>query len=81
MLPSGRFAVTTLRCTATYAAAVGDAGSEALALMLDISDPASVEEARTRVETGLGQVDILVNNAATLEKRHLGRAGLRALAA
>jgi NAD(P)-dependent dehydrogenase (short-subunit alcohol dehydrogenase family) len=46
---------------------VADAGGEALALTLDISDPASVEEARTRVEAGLGQVDILVNNAATFE--------------
>ena len=33
----------------------------------DQRHPASVEEARTRVEAGLGQVDILVNNAATFE--------------
>src|SRR5580700_7738126 len=46
---------------------VADAGGEARALTLDISDPASVEEARTRVEADLGQVDILVNNAATFE--------------
>jgi NAD(P)-dependent dehydrogenase (short-subunit alcohol dehydrogenase family) len=46
---------------------VADAGGEALALTLDIGDPASVEEARTRVEAGFGQVDILVNNAATFE--------------
>src|SRR6476646_5469441 len=45
---------------------VADAGGEALALTLDIGDPA-VEEARTRVEAGLGHVDILVNNAATFE--------------
>ena len=46
---------------------VADAGGQALALTLDISDPASVEEARTHVEACLGQVDILVNNAATFE--------------
>ncbi len=46
---------------------VAEAGGEALALTLDISDPASVEEARTRVEADLGKVDILVNNAATFE--------------
>src|SRR5438445_9157826 len=46
---------------------VAEAGGEALALTLDISDPASVDEARTRVEADLGQVDILVNNAATFE--------------
>src|SRR6201984_3196743 len=38
---------------------VSDAGGEALALTLDISDPASVEEVRTRVEADLGRVDIL----------------------
>src|ERR1700739_852818 len=46
---------------------VADAGGKAKALTLDISDPASVEEARTRVEADLGHVDILVNNAATFE--------------
>src|SRR5712671_5945748 len=46
---------------------VAQAGGEALALTLDISDPASVDEARTHVEADLGQIDILVNNAATFE--------------
>jgi gluconate 5-dehydrogenase len=46
---------------------VAEAAGEALALTLDISDPASVEEARARVEAGPGQVDILVNSAATFE--------------
>src|ERR1700746_1111341 len=46
---------------------VAEAGGEALALTLDISDPASVAEARARVEAGPGRVDILVNNAATFE--------------
>jgi NAD(P)-dependent dehydrogenase (short-subunit alcohol dehydrogenase family) len=46
---------------------VAEAAGEALALTLEISDPASVEEARARVEAGPGQVDILVNSAATFE--------------
>src|ERR1700747_1365910 len=46
---------------------VAEAGGEVLPLTLDISDPASVDEARARVEAGPGQVDILVNNAATFE--------------
>src|ERR1700751_1778198 len=46
---------------------VAEAGGEALAITLDISDPASVDQARTRVEADVGRVDILVNNAATFE--------------
>jgi 3-oxoacyl-[acyl-carrier protein] reductase len=46
---------------------VAEAGGVASALALDISDPASVQEARAHVEAELGQVDILVNNAATFE--------------
>jgi NAD(P)-dependent dehydrogenase (short-subunit alcohol dehydrogenase family) len=46
---------------------VADAGGEAFALKLDISDPASVGETCSRVEAGLGQVTSLVNNAATFE--------------
>src|SRR4029077_10606817 len=46
---------------------VAGAGGEAIALALDIGDPATVAEARTRVEADLGRVDILVNNAATFE--------------
>lgn len=46
---------------------VAEAGGAVLELALDISDPASVEEARAQVEAELGHVDILVNNAATFE--------------
>src|SRR5437764_4350673 len=38
---------------------VAEAGGEALARTLDISDPASVDEARTRGEAGRGQIHIL----------------------
>src|ERR1700757_628895 len=38
---------------------VADAGGDAIALALDIGDPASVDQARTRVEADLGRVDIL----------------------
>jgi NAD(P)-dependent dehydrogenase (short-subunit alcohol dehydrogenase family) len=46
---------------------VAEAGGAASPLALDISDPASVDEARAQVEAELGHVDILVNNAATFE--------------
>jgi NAD(P)-dependent dehydrogenase (short-subunit alcohol dehydrogenase family) len=38
-----------------------------MAAQLDISDPAVVDSVRERVEAELGQVDILVNNAAIFE--------------
>jgi 3-oxoacyl-[acyl-carrier protein] reductase len=53
---------------------VAETGGKALALTLDISDPASVAEAHTRIEADLGQVDILVNNAA---RGGLSRRGCR----
>jgi NAD(P)-dependent dehydrogenase (short-subunit alcohol dehydrogenase family) len=43
------------------------AGSKAMAMKLDVSDPSAVEEARAQVATELGRCDILVNNAAILE--------------
>src|ERR1700747_1523641 len=46
---------------------VAEAGGEASALTPHISDPRSRQEGRPRVEAGPGQVDILVNNAATFE--------------
>src|SRR5580658_8500168 len=46
---------------------VAKAGHPALAVRLDISDPAVVDGARERVADELGRVDILVNNAAIFE--------------
>jgi NAD(P)-dependent dehydrogenase (short-subunit alcohol dehydrogenase family) len=46
---------------------VAKAGHPALAVRLDISDPAVVDGVRERVADELGRVDILVNNAAIFE--------------
>jgi NAD(P)-dependent dehydrogenase (short-subunit alcohol dehydrogenase family) len=40
-------------------------GGQALAMALDVSDPAAVESAATRAEAALGAIDIWVNNAMT----------------
>jgi NAD(P)-dependent dehydrogenase (short-subunit alcohol dehydrogenase family) len=42
-------------------------GQPALPVRLDVSDPASIEAARSRVADELGRVDILVNNAGIFE--------------
>jgi NAD(P)-dependent dehydrogenase (short-subunit alcohol dehydrogenase family) len=42
---------------------VRDAGSEALAVSVDVSDAEAVEVAATRVEEELGAIDVWVNNA------------------
>ena len=46
---------------------IAEVGHPAMAAQLDISDPAVVDSVRERVEAELGQVDILVNNAAIFE--------------
>jgi NAD(P)-dependent dehydrogenase (short-subunit alcohol dehydrogenase family) len=46
---------------------IAKAGHPAVAAPLDISDPAVIDGARQRVADELGQVDILVNNAAIFE--------------
>ena len=45
---------------------VTEAGGEALAVVADVSDAASVERMALEVERTLGPTDLLVNNAATL---------------
>jgi 3-oxoacyl-[acyl-carrier protein] reductase len=45
-----------------------DAGSTAIAVPCDVTDPASIEAAVTRIDRELGPVDILVNNAGVLER-------------
>jgi NAD(P)-dependent dehydrogenase (short-subunit alcohol dehydrogenase family) len=44
-------------------AAIAEAGGKALALPLDVSDPAAIGPALDRVEQALGPLTILVNNA------------------
>jgi 2-hydroxycyclohexanecarboxyl-CoA dehydrogenase len=58
-------AVADLRAEAAAetVAAVEEAGGEALALELDVTDGASVTAAFERLAAGLGPVDVLVNNA------------------
>jgi NAD(P)-dependent dehydrogenase (short-subunit alcohol dehydrogenase family) len=46
--------------------ALGADEHTALALALDVTDPASIESARRDVATRFGHVDVLVNNAAVL---------------
>jgi 3-oxoacyl-[acyl-carrier protein] reductase len=53
----------------TIAAKVADEGGRSLALVLDITDSAAVEAAVARTVSGLGGVDILVNNAAIYPRR------------
>ena len=47
------------------AAELRERGSEALAVPVDVADPAAVEDAATRVEDELGPIDVWVNNAMT----------------
>ncbi|HZZ02753.1 SDR family oxidoreductase [Paraburkholderia sp.] len=44
---------------------VEELGGQAMAIALDVSDPAAVEAAATRAETELGEIDVWVNNAMT----------------
>jgi 3-oxoacyl-[acyl-carrier protein] reductase len=46
---------------------VAGTGQPALPVRLDVSDPASIEAARSRVADELGRVEILVNNAGIFE--------------
>ena len=45
---------------------LGDAAADAMAVALDVTDPASIAAAAGSIETRWGQVDVLVNNAAIL---------------
>ena len=45
---------------------IRDAGAEAVAVGVDTSDEASVEAARAQVSDGLGDADVLVNNAGIM---------------
>ena len=50
---------------ARVAAAICDEGGQAMPIQMDIADAASVDAAMERLHAQLGQVSILVNNAAT----------------
>jgi NAD(P)-dependent dehydrogenase (short-subunit alcohol dehydrogenase family) len=55
------------------AAAVRAAGGRAVAMVLDVTDPASVEAVVARTVAELGPVDVLVNNAGIAESAPLAR--------
>ena len=50
-------------------AAATQVGADAVALQLDVTDPASVAAAAKRVRSELGRLDVLVNNAAISNTR------------
>ena len=49
------------------------AGGDGVALVCDVSDSAAVDAAFARVESELGPVDVLVNNAGAVGTEHLRR--------
>src|SRR5207244_12729599 len=69
LLAGGRRVVLTGRdeaATSRALEALGAAGKNALAVRLDVTDPASIAAARRTAEEQLGPVDVVVNNAAVL---------------
>jgi NAD(P)-dependent dehydrogenase (short-subunit alcohol dehydrogenase family) len=52
------------RAETTARALAGECGVATLAVAVDVADPAAVERAVSQVESQLGPVDLLVNNAA-----------------
>jgi NAD(P)-dependent dehydrogenase (short-subunit alcohol dehydrogenase family) len=50
-------------------------GAAARAIVLDVTDPASVERAAAETVTALGPIDVLVNNAGIAESAPFGRTG------
>ncbi|MBN9310293.1 SDR family NAD(P)-dependent oxidoreductase, partial [Devosia sp.] len=60
------------KCEAV-AAGIRDRGGAALALRLDLADPASIDDAISEARQRLGGVDILVNNAISQFPGHVER--------
>jgi NAD(P)-dependent dehydrogenase (short-subunit alcohol dehydrogenase family) len=63
LLERGHRAAVTARDPRAVAGLAADHGDRALALALDVTDPAQVAEAVERAEAELGRIDVLVNNA------------------
>ena len=66
---ASRSATATTPTRAETLAAVEPTAAEALAVQCDVADPASLDAAFTAVETELGKVEILVNNAGSHTRR------------
>ena len=58
------------------AAEISATGGKALAVLADVTDPGGVARMVEAVETGLGRIDILVNNAAVRDVSSLDRIDL-----
>jgi short-subunit dehydrogenase len=63
LLDRGERVIATARKPETLADLVAAHGARALALRLDITDPAEVEAAVTEAQDRIGAIDVLVNNA------------------
>ncbi|CAM5701005.1 putative Retinol dehydrogenase 8 [Streptomyces afghaniensis 772] len=63
LLERGHRAAVTARDPRTVADLAAGHGERALALALDVTDPAQVAEAVERAEAEFGRIDVLVNNA------------------
>lgn len=53
-----------------------DAGADATAQVFDITDPAAVADAIARVKEETGRLDVVVNNAAIIVRKHFLELGL-----
>ena len=69
-------AARTLEQVEETAAAARSTGARALAVALDVTEPASVTAAVERTASTLGPVDVLVNNAGIAQSAPLGRTDL-----
>ena len=68
----GATVVAAARRTERLDALVADiakAGGKAIAVRLDVTDPASVEDAMARIAAELGALDVLVNNAGVAQSK------------
>ncbi|HEU4368827.1 MAG TPA: SDR family NAD(P)-dependent oxidoreductase [Methylomirabilota bacterium] len=66
-------AARTLEQVEATAAELRAAGAAALAVMLDVADPASVDRAVAQTVQALGLIDVLVNNAGIAESAAFAR--------
>ena len=71
LLARGMRVVMTCRDAAAGAAAAQELGSGLSVMQVDVCDPASVRTLASRVESELGRLDVLVNNAGVLIDREV----------
>ena len=71
LLARGMRVVMTCRDAAAGAAVAGELGAGLAVMQADVCDPASVRALASRVESELGRLDVLVNNAGVLIDREV----------